>query len=281
MPISIKQDMVDGEARATLEKVQSLFLSEGGDSTDLYECRRVGLGETTPHQTDHAMVSSDIRCGEVASVPDHLSELLSNTTQGMTKEESAAIADILIEFQDVFSANSTDLGLTHLGEHTIDTGDTRPLTQPPRRTPLAFEGEDKAAIEKLQQQGSIQPSTSPWASPIVLVRKKDGSVRPCVDYRRLNAVTKPDAFPLPRTEDCLDAMAESRLFSTLDITSAYNLVPVRKEDIPKTVFVTKFGLFEFTTMPFGLSNAPATFQRVIELALSVSFCNPKLVFLDM
>ena len=114
----------------------------------------------------------------------------------------------------------------------------------------------------------------------MLVRKKDGTARPCVDYRRLNAVTQKDAFPLPRTEDCLDAVAGAIWFSTMDVTSAYNQIPIREEDVPKTAFVTKFGLYEFTTMPFGLCNAPATFQRIMELALRGLQWSCCLIYLD-
>ncbi len=146
--------------------------------------------------------------------------------------------------------------------------------------PLAFAGEDQGAIEKLVAQGSVQPSTSPWASPLVLVRKRDGTVRPCVDYRAVNAVTKKDAFPLPRTEDCLDAVAGATIFSTMDITSAYNQIPVRPEDIPKTAFVSKYGLFEYRTMAFGLTNAPATFQRLMEVALAGLQWTACLIYLD-
>ena len=113
----------------------------------------------------------------------------------------------------------------------------------------------------------MRPSTSPWARSIVMVRKRDGSVRPCIGYRRLNTVTVPDAFLLPRTEDCLDAMSGSILFSTLDIPSAYNPIPVNKDDIPKTALITQLALYEYTTMPFVLCNAPSTFQRIIELTL--------------
>ena len=185
--------------------------------------------------------------------------MYNNSIQNKNEGEKEEIRKLLYDFQDVFSKDESDLGVTHLGEHKIETGDALPVKQRPRRTPKAYEAEDRVALEKLQAQGSIQPSTSPWASPLVLVRKKDGSVRQCVDYRKLNMLTRPDAFPLPRTEDCLDAMSDSVLFSTLDITTAYNQIPVNSEDIPKTAFASKYGLFEYTTMPFGLCNAPATF----------------------
>ena len=120
----------------------------------------------------------------------------------------------------------------------------------------------------MMAQGSLRPSTSPWASLIVLVLKKDGFVHPCVAYGRVNAVTIKDASPLPHMQDGLDAVAGLRYFSTLDIISAYNQIPVKEEDIPKTAFITRHGLFEYTTMPFGLCNAPAMFQRIMKLALN-------------
>ena len=135
-------------------------------------------------------------------------------------------------------------------------------------------------LAQLEQRGTIRPSTSPWSSPIVLVRKKTGAVRLCVDYRKLNAVTVKDAFPLPRVTDCLDSLAESVMFSTFDITTAYHQVPVKNEDIPKTAFVTKYGLFEYLTMPFGLCNAPGTFQRLMEVVLNGLQWTSCLIYLD-
>ena len=226
--------------------------------------------------------SSSCSAGSLSQyeIPGHLTDLFERSILDKTDEEKHAIAKLLIEFCEIFSKHDNDLGCTTLAEHSIDTGDATPVRIPPRRMPLAFAGEDKAALKKLQEQGSIRPSTSPWAAPLVLVRKKDGSVRPCVDYRRLNSVTKRDAFPIPHSQDCLDAFQGAELFSTLDITSAYNQIPVRERDIPKTAFVTKYGLYEFMTMPFGLCNAPATFQRLMEVALSGLQWTHCLVYLD-
>lgn len=217
---------------------------------------------------------------DASKLPDHLSVLFQEATQDKSVAERGELATLLEEFQDVFSKDEYDLGFTHLAEHSIETGDARPVKQPPRKVPIAMAGEEKAAIDQMKKQGIIQESSSPWASPIVLVRKKNGKIRPCVDYRRLNSVTIKDAYPIPTTQECLDAMAGSVYFSTLDMTSGYNQIPVKESDIPKTAFVTKHGLFEYKAMSFGLTNAPATFQRVMELALKGLQWTTCLIYLD-
>ena len=110
--------------------------------------------------------------------------------------------------------------------------------------------------------------------------EENGKVRPCIDYRRLNSVTENDAFPLPRIQDCLDAVSGSTLFTTVHMTSGYHQVPVKESDIPKTAFVTKYGLYEFTKMPMGFKSAPMTFQRVMELALQGLQWQSCLIYLD-
>ena len=200
-------------------------------------------------------------------VPEHLRDLYKRASQGIDSREKEQLRGLLIKYKDTFSRDEWDLGLIHLMEHSIPTGDAAPIKQAPRRVPMAHATEEKRAIEELMQRGVIRESTSSWASPIVLVAKKDGGVRPCVDYRKLNQLVKPDGFPLPRIQDCLDSVAGSSLFSTFDLTSGYFQIPVKREDVPKTSFVCKYGQFEMTRMPFDLNNSASTFKRTMERAL--------------
>ena len=135
-------------------------------------------------------------------------------------------------------------------------------------------------LHEMQERDVIKPSSSPWASPIVLVWKKDRSTRFCVDYRKLNSITRKDAYPLPRIDDTLSTLAGARWFSTLDLVSGYWQVEVDPKDRCKTAFCTTEGLFQFKVMPFGLCNAPATFQRLMDLVLAGLQWFHCLVYLD-
>ncbi|GFY18717.1 retrovirus-related Pol polyprotein from transposon 412 [Trichonephila clavipes] len=134
------------------------------------------------------------------------------------------------EFEDVFSRNSSDIGHTTVTQHRIDTADHPPIKQHPRRLPFAKQEEVGTLLREMQENDIIEPSSSPWASPIVLVRKKDGSTRFCVDYRKLNDVTKKDSYPLPRIDDTLDTLSGHKWFSTLDLKSGYWQVEIHPED---------------------------------------------------
>ena len=135
-------------------------------------------------------------------------------------------------------------------------------------------------MQEMLQGGQIEHSDSPWASPVVLVTKKDGSMRFCVDYRRLNALTMKDAYPLPRTDDSLRLLGNQQWFSTMDLASGYWKVAKSPEAKRKAAFVTNEGLFQFRVMPFGLCNAPATFERLMDRVLCGMRWSRCLVYLD-
>ncbi|CAC5357182.1 Retrovirus-related Pol polyprotein from transposon 17.6 [Mytilus coruscus] len=217
---------------------------------------------------------------ETRNVPVHLKDMFQNIAPGHSETEKDAIADILNKYSDTFSKDENDLGRTSLIEFCIETGDAKPIKQPPRLVPMAYAGEEKKLIDQMTNQGIIQKSTSPWSSPLVLVLKKNRKVRACCDYRILNRATKPQAWPLPRIQDCLDTVAGRVIFSTFDLTSGFNQIPVRSEDIPKTAFVTKYGLYEYKTLPFGLTNGSACCQRLMELVLSGLQWQILLIYLD-
>ena len=178
-------------------------------------------------------------------MPEHLSLL-----------QQQQLNDLFKEFSDVFSQGEDDLGCTPLLEHTIETYGP-PLRQPYRRQNPAVRREEMAQVQQMLASDIIRPSNSPWASPVVMVKKKDGSLRFCVDFRQLNAATVKDTHPLPRIDDLLDALHGARWFSTLDLKSGYWQVPILEQDKEKTAFRTSSGqLYEFNQVPFGLCNAP-------------------------
>ena len=164
--------------------------------------------------------------------------------------------------------------------HVIDTGDSHPVRQPPQRIPFALRGRVEEMVDDMLQRSIAKPSRSPWASPIVLVAKKDGATRFCVDYRRLNAVTKMDVFPLPRIDDSLALLSNSKYFTTLVLATGYWQVAMDPASQEKTAFCTHSGLYEFAVMPFGLCNAPATFQRLMESVLAGLTRDTCLVYID-
>ena len=135
-------------------------------------------------------------------------------------------------------------------------------------------------VDNMRKQGVVQLSVSPWASPIVLVPKKDGTYRFCVDFWRLNAVTKKDVYPLARIDDILDTLGESKFFSSLDLASGYWQVELDPESRQKSAFTTYCGLFEFVRMPFGLCNVPAMFQRLMQKVLAELEWRTCFVYLD-
>ena len=190
------------------------------------------------------------------------------------------LEDLTKRFRDIFSSHPDDIGTTHLLQHPIDTGDAPPVKQQPRRIPQRLREQVEVQKENMLANGVIEESTSPWCSPVVLARKRDGSVRFCVDLRAVNSVTKPIAYPLPRIDEALDSLSGAKFFTTLDMTAGYWQVDIAPEDREKTAFSTGKGLHHFRKMAMGLRNAGATFQKLMELVLAGVDAQSCLVYLD-
>ncbi|KAG1136361.1 hypothetical protein G6F37_012077 [Rhizopus arrhizus] len=179
------------------------------------------------------------------------------------KEE---LMKLLHRYKHIFDWNNDTIGKTKLISHKIILEeDTLPISHRPYRiSPLESEHLQKE-LEKYCKLGVISPSNSPWAAPVILVKKKNGDYRMVIDYRKLNAKTKKDSYPLPRIDDLLDTLGKAKIFSALDMRSGFHQVPLEEASKDFTAFTTKYGTYHYNTLPMGLVNSPATFQRLIDL----------------
>jgi hypothetical protein len=157
---------------------------------------------------------------------------------------------------------------------------TPPISKRPYRMPENELVELKKQIAEFQAKGFIRPSSSPWGAPVLFVEKKDGTQRMCVDYRSLNEVTIKNKYPLPRIEDLFDQMKGASIFSKIDLRSGYHQLKIRESDIPKTAFCTRYGLYEYTVMSFGLTNAPAYFMYLMNKVFTEYLDRFVIVFID-
>ena len=214
-------------------------------------------------------------------MPEHLIELYHKCCENLEDQKiKEKLGNLLIKHSDAFARNKKDIGTCSIIKHKINTQGATPIRQPLRRTPQGFQDEEEQYLKDQIDMGVVVPSKSPWASPVVLVRKKDGTVRWCIDYRKLNSVTVKDAYPLPRIDMCIDCLSEAKIFSTCDLQSGYWQLELDKDDQEKTAFITKYGLHHYTKIPFGLSSAPSTFQRCMELILKGLQWKNALIYLD-
>lgn len=200
----------------------------------------------------------------LTSATSSLDVFLPSIDPDLPVDQRTQLLTLLDHFRSSFDFKQTSLGRTSAIVHRIDTGTHAPLRQRPYRVSHAERQVIDDQVSDMLNRGVIQPSNSPWASPVVLVKKKDGGIRFCVDYRRLNKITRKDVYPLPRIDDALDCLQGAEFFSSLDLRSGYWQVPMDEADRAKTAFVTPDGLYEFNVMPFGLCNAPATFERLMD-----------------
>ena len=211
-----------------------------------------------------------------------VTHLLSKMDVGALDEsQHEQLQSVLAKYNTTFSKDEDDIGYCDMVGHRIVTEDDRPIKIPYRRIPPHHWDEVREYLSKSMERGIIRESSSPYASPIVLVKKKDGKLRICVDYRLLNAKTHKDAYPLPRIEEALQVLKGAKYFCSLDLAHGFHQLPVAKDDIEKTAFRTGTGgLYEYTRMPFGLCNAPATFMRLMDKAFGDLNFQSLLVYLD-
>jgi hypothetical protein len=211
--------------------------------------------------------TKDDAVAETAKIPASR-KVLDSLPSDLNELQRKQISDLLSKYEAAFSQHDYDIGRTHLVEHTIDTGNHRPIRQPLRRHPVAHLEIIDKQVDEMLKYGVIEPAASPWASNVVLARKKDNSMRICIDYRKINQISYQDSYPLPHIDVCLSSLQGSSWFSTLDLSSGYFNIPVKESDKDKTCFITRRGSWRFNVLPFGLTSAPSVFQRLMDLSLS-------------
>ena len=231
-------------------------------------------------EVQYVVTDADTVLDLAKELPRHLHVTFVRGCEHLNSNQAKDFAQILYLFQDVFSRHAQDLGCFKGLQHKIDTGEAKPVTTGIRRTPLGLEKEEEDQIRKMENMGVIESSASDWSSAPVMVKKKDGSIRYCIDYRKLNDVTVKDQFPLPLITQCLDQLAGTSFFSALDLSWGYWQIELAPEDRHKTAFITKHGLYQHTRMPFGLCNAPSTFMRAMTLVLKGMTWEEVLAYLD-
>ena len=227
---------------------------------------RVVFNDHSTYQKDHPKPTEGINVN------------LTNTE--LTADQKGWLKQLLDEYSDIFAKSSRDLGHTSIVQHTIDTRDHSPIRLRPYRKSDKQRDVINEHVQDMLDRGIIQELTSPWAFPVVMVKKKDGSDQFWVDYRKLNSITVLDSFPLPRVDDTIDILHGAQYFSTMDLMSSYWQVTLTDTAREKSAFITYGGLWEFHVMPFGLCNAPSTFQRLMESILKNLNYRTALCYLD-
>lgn len=225
-------------------------------------------------ELNHVLESCSITLSETQENEDL------NCNNKLSPGERIRLQKLIEKYRNCFSSGLHDLGYTNLTEMVIELEDTDPVVYRPYRMSYADRTLVRNMVQEMVEHGIIRESTSPYASPILLVQKKTGDKRLCVDYRALNRKTKKEHYPLPRIEDQLDQLAGNNVFTSLDLASGYYQISIAEESRHKTAFVTPDGQYEYNRMPFGLVNAPSVFQRTINKILLEAKIKYAIVYMD-
>ena len=266
-----------GTRRMTLEPLVAKSQPQDGPLLSAIQCKKAMKKArrfflvNVMHVMSEEGKEADPAAAEAAATTDATAELaegpvpidLNDPAKRRKLVSEARLKHLLGKYKQVFKDLPNGLPPDRGVQHTIELLENKtPFKHPYRLSPLEL-AEAKKQIAELLAKGFIQPSQSPFGAPILFVQKKDGSLRMCIDYRALNALTVRNRYPLPNISDLLDKFAGAQVFSSLDLASGYHQIRISEEDVPKTAFTTPFGHYEFKVLSFGLTNAPATFQAVM------------------
>ena len=279
----MRTGLVLGRAVVDTRKPCLLILNASDDPVEIPPLQRIAVGRVIEGIAGAVQPASEnskpIDYTRVDQpIPEHLSSLV--TSLELPDRQLRLVTQLILEYEDIFAGKNLPPGRTDTVKHAINTGEQYPVRVPKRRIPLEQQKIIKTEVDKMIDLGVVEPSESPWTSPVVLVKKKDGSLRFCVDYRQLNRATEKDSYPLPNIEDTFNALTGAQYFSSLDLASGYWQVELEEKAKAKTAFATREGLFQFTVMPFGLCNAPATFERLMERVLNGLLWDRCMCYLD-
>ena len=237
---------------------------ETNEVTFCYKDRRLKIRAVPPIPMEEVSINSITKDFKIGC--PMFTAILRESKDQSTNKQHPDIEKLLLKYKDVFPNELPD-GLPPKrpqGDFRIELKeDSKPVKRGLYRMSIAELEETKTQVEKLMKQGFVRPSTSPWAAPVLFASKKDGGLRFCVDYRAINKMTNKNSYPLPRVDGLLDEVGQAQYFSVIDLRSGYHQIRIAEEDIPKTAFNTRHGHYEYTVVPFGLTNAPAAFMTIM------------------
>ena len=216
----------------------------------------------------------------VTKIEELIRTMCDTVSNDVPENIKSALYNLLHQYSDILSTHQYDLGFTDIVQQRINTGNSKPVRDRLRRYPpphIKFIDEE---VQHMLDANIIEPANSEWASNVVLAKKKDGSLRFAIDYRNVNHLTKFDTYPLPRIDDCIDALNGSSWFSTIDLRCGFWQVAQHPDDADKTTFITRKGAFKIRVLSFGLQGSPSLFQRVMDLVLAGLTWESCLVYID-
>ena len=228
----------------------------GRDQKGVAACSKVEHSEEVKEEEVKKEVTSTCKLSN-SEVLERIDEKLTH----LNEEQRKTMMALVLKYRDIFPDVPR---CTTIAEHDVDVGDARPIKQHPYRMNPDKRELAETEVEYMLKHNIIRPSSSSWSSPCVLVPKPNGSVRFCTDYRKVNAITKTDVFPIPRVDDCIDRIGSAKYLTKMDLLKGYWCVPLTERGREISAFVTSSGLYEYNVLPFGMKNAPATFQRMME-----------------